>query len=150
MRVEPVWRIWIASLCLVLAGSGGVGCATAAVRPGSPTAGDRLPGRSVNETLRRAIGLLEHYECDVVAVDFLSPIKRRQIQDLDAYRQRRQCAADDRGNLDDVLLALTLGLAAKPEMRGVRAVIDLSGVGLPITSLEFIRYTDGRWYFNEL
>jgi hypothetical protein len=32
----------------------------------------------------------------------------------------------------------------------VKGTIDLSGIGLRITKLEFIRYVDGRWYFNEL
>ncbi len=70
------------------------------------------------------------------------------IPDLDAYRRERSCAPDDRGNLDDLLLALRLALGAEPEVTGVKAAIDLSGIGIAITRLEFVRYTDGRWYFN--
>ena len=106
------------------------------------------PGRTVHETIERAIGLLERYECSTFAVDFLSPIRRAQIEDLDAYRRQRACSPDDRGNLDDVLLALRLALGAEPDVHGVRAVIDLSGIGIAIAQLEFVRYTDGRWYFN--
>jgi hypothetical protein len=108
------------------------------------------PGSSVHETLRRAIALLEAYKCETFAVEFLSPIKREQIKDLDAYRKGRACSAKDRGNLEDVLLAMRLALGAQPTVTGVKATIDLSGIGLRITKLEFIRYIDGRWYFNEL
>lgn len=108
------------------------------------------PGPSVHETLRNAIGLLERYQCEIFAVEFLSPIKRAQITDLEAYRKGRQCGPDDRGNLDDVLLAMRLALGAQPEITGVKATIDLSGIGLRVTKFEFVRYTDGLWYFNEL
>ena len=125
--------------------------ACVSVPPGRQVAGPAVqPGRTVRETLQRAIGLLERYECAAFAVDFLSPIKRAAIPDLEEYRRQRSCAPDDSGNLDDVLLALRLALGAEPDIRGVRAVIDLSGIGIAITQLELVRYTDGRWYFNSL
>jgi len=145
------WRVGIAGVCVAAACSMAAGCATWRLPPGGRSAAEvRLPGRTVTETLRRAVALLESYDCAVVAVDFLSPIKRRQIADIEAYRERRKCGPADRGNLDDVLIALKLGLAAEPERRGVRAIIDLSGIGLSISSLELVRYIDGRWYFNDL
>lgn len=125
------------------------GCATA--RPAAGGIEDTAkPGRTVKETIQRAIALLEGYQCATVAVDFLNPIKRAGIADLEAYRQKRQCSPDDRGNLDEVLLALRLALGGEPEIHGVKATIDLSGIGLSIPKLEFVKYTDGRWYFNEL
>lgn len=125
------------------------GCSAATSSPnGRPDV--EQPGRSVNETLRRAIALLEGYKCETFAVEFLSPIKREQIKDLEAYRKGRACSAKDRGNLDDVLMAMRLALGAQPTVSGVKATIDLSEIGLRITKLEFIRYIDGRWYFNEL
>jgi hypothetical protein len=134
-----------AALVLVLLAPG---CATA--RPdGARTAPPReQPGRTIEQTLQSAIRLLERHECAAFAVDFLSPIRRAEIKDLEAYRRERQCTPDNRGNLDDVLLALRLGLGAEPEIRGVRAIIDLSGIGTRIARLELVRYTDGRWYFN--
>jgi hypothetical protein len=124
------------------------GCAGARSGQTLASSSDVRPGRSVRQTLERAIVLLERYECEVFAVDFLSPIRRAEIADLDAYRRERSCSPDDRGNLDDVLLALRLALGAEPEIRGVRAVIDLSGIGIAIQRLELVRYLDGRWYFN--
>ena len=47
-------------------------------------------------------------------------------------------------------MAMRLALGAQPTVSGVKGTIDLSGIGLRITKLEFIRYVDGRWYFNEL
>jgi len=126
------------------------GCAAATSGGTARPAGTVEPGRAIQERLERAIGLLERYECATFAVEFLSPIKRSQIEDLDAYRQARACSPDDRGNLDDVLLALRLALGAQPEIHGVRAVIDLSGIGTRITQFELMRYIDGRWYFNSL
>ncbi len=146
LRRTVVGRI---AACLIVAGLS-ASCATGGLNGGGPSGDRRLPGRTVAETLRRAIALLEAYECTVVAVDFLSPIKRAQIPDLEAYGKGRACSPDDRGNLDTVLLALRLSLGAEPERRGVRAIIDLSNVGLPIAAIELIRYTDGRWYFNGL
>ncbi len=124
------------------------GCAAAASTAGDVSA--VRPGRTIQQTLRRAIGLLESSRCEVFAVEFLSPIKRAQIKDLDAYRDGRKCPPDDRGNLDDVLLALRLALGAEPSISGVKATIDLSGIGIGVTKLELVKYTDGRWYFNEL
>jgi len=123
-------------------------CAAAGTVPRSPRSGAALPGRTIRQTLERAIALLEHDECETFAVDFLSPIKLAQIPDLAAYRRERQCSADNHGNVDEVLMALRLGLGAEPEIHGVRAVIDLSGIGIRITRLELVKYTDGRWYFN--
>ena len=129
-------------------------CAAAASGCGATTSGAGLagggvqPGRTVRQTLERSIGLLERYECAAFAVDFLSPIRRAEIADVPAYRRERSCASNDRGNLDDVLLALRLGLGAEIEYQGVRAVIDLSGIGVRINRLELVRYLDGRWYFN--
>ena len=94
--------------------------------------------------------MLEDYRCADFAVNFLSPIKRATIPDLEAYRRTRQCSATDRGNLDDVLLALKLALGAQPVVTGVKATIDLSGIGIKISMFEFVRFTDGRWYFNDL
>lgn len=124
------------------------GCAATASTAGEVSA--LRPGRTIQQTLRRAIGLLESSRCEVFAVEFLSPIKRAQIKDLDAYRDGRKCPSDDRGNLDDVLLALRLALGAEPSISGVKATIDLSGIGIGVTKLELVKYTDGRWYFNEL
>jgi hypothetical protein len=139
------------ALCTVVAA--GICCLSGCVAATSSTnrrPDVEQPGSSVHETLRRAIALLEAYKCETFAVEFLSPIKREQIKDLDAYRKGRACSAKDRGNLDDVLMAMRLALGAQPSVTGVRATIDLSGIGLRITKLEFIRYLDGRWYFNEL
>lgn len=124
------------------------GCAATTSRAGEASA--VRPGRTIAQTLQRAIGLLESSRCEVFALEFLSPIKRAQIKDLDAYREGRKCPPDDRGNLDDVLLALRLALGAEPSISGVKATIDLSGIGISVTKLELVKYTDGRWYFNEL
>jgi len=140
-------RKWIAGISLAVLAAAGAGCApaTSRARPSGPTV---QPGRTVQQTLERAIGLLERYECAAFAVDFLSPIRRAEITDIDAYRRQRACAPNDRGNLDDVLLALRLGRGADVDYQGVRAVIDLSGIGTRIARLELVKYTDGRWYFN--
>jgi hypothetical protein len=124
-----------------------LGCATGEVSRSRQT-GAALPGRTIHQTLTRAIALLERDECETLAVDFLSPIKRAQIPDMAAYRKGHQCSDGDRGNLDEVLMAMRLALGAEPDVHGVRAVIDLSGIGIRITQLELVRYTDGRWYFN--
>jgi hypothetical protein len=147
-----VRRLRVFTLCTfaaaVICCLSGCGAATSSAANQRPDA--EQPGRSVHETLRRAIALLEAYKCETFAVEFLSPIKRQQIKDLDAYRKGRACSAQDRGNLDDVLMAMRLALGAQPTVSGVKATIDLSGIGLRITKLEFVRYVDGRWYFNEL
>jgi hypothetical protein len=83
------------------------------------------------------------------AVNFLSPIKLEQIPDLAAYRKQRDCSGN-RGNLDEVIRAMRLSLGAEPVVQGVKATIDLSGIGIRITKFEFVKYIDGRWYFNEL
>ena len=125
------------------------GCATAGgARAGTPEAA--RPGRTVHETLKRAIALLERSDCPTFAVNFLSPIKRDQIKDLEAYRKQRECGPTARANVDDVLLAMRLALGAEPSVQGVKATIDLSGIGLRVTKFEFVKYVDGLWYFNEL
>lgn len=108
------------------------------------------PARSVEGTLRRGIALLERYECATFAVEFLSPIKRARIEDLDAYRRERACSPEDPGNVEDVILALRMALGAEPDTSGVKAAIDLSDLGLGVARLEFVKYLDGRWYFNQL
>ena len=132
---------------LGLVALGVAGCAPATSGTALSTAALQ-PGRTVRQTIERSIRLLERYECAAFAVDFLSPIRRAEIADLEAYRRERSCAPDDRGNLDDVLLALRLALGAEVEIQGVRAIIDLSGIGIRISRLELVRYVDGRWYFN--
>lgn len=108
------------------------------------------PQKSVKGTIEQAIKALEAYDCATVAVDFLNPIKRAQIKDLEAYRAQRQCSPEDKGNLDEVLLALRLALQGEPEYKGILATISLEGVGLKIPAIRLMKYTDGRWYFNEL
>jgi hypothetical protein len=115
-----------------------------------PKRSNRKPKDSVRGTIEEAIHALEGYDCETVAVDFLSPIRRAAIPDLDAYRQQRRCSQQDKGNLDEVLLVLRLARWAKPEYRGVTAVINLEGVGLRIEKVTLIRYVDGKWYFNGL
>lgn len=137
---------WLAAALLGAAAL--TGCATLRATGGGNE--PARPARSVHGTLRRAIALLERYECAAFAVEFLSPIKRAQIEDLQAYRQKRSCSPEDPGNVEDVILALRLALGAKPDTSGVRATIDLSGLGLGVTTLEFVKYVDGRWYFNAL
>ena len=129
---------WIATACAT-GGAAGVGSGQSV-----------LPGHTVKQTLERAISMLEDYRCADFAVSFLSPIKRATIPDLEAYRNARQCSATDRGNLDDVLLALRLARGAQPVVSGVKATIDLSGIGIKISKFELVRFTDGRWYFNDL
>jgi hypothetical protein len=126
------------------------GCASSgAIGPTARTAREH-PGMTVRETLTRAVALLEASQCATFAVNFLSPIKLAQIKDLDAYRKQRDCSPADRGNVDEVLLALRLALGAEPVVQGVKATIDLSGIGIRISKFEFVKYLDGRWYFNEL
>ena len=108
------------------------------------------PQRSVKGTLEQAIKALEAYDCAAVAVDFLNPIKRARIENLEDYRAQRACSPDDKGNLDDVLLALKLARQGEPEYKGITATISLAGVGLRIQEISLMKYTDGRWYFNEL
>jgi hypothetical protein len=115
-----------------------------------PKRSNRKPKDSVRGTIEEAIHALEGYDCEAFAVDFLSPIRRAAIADLDAYRKQRRCSQQDKGNLDEVLLVLRLARWAKPEYRGVTAVINLEGVGLRIEKVSLIRYVDGKWYFNEL
>ena len=103
----------------------------------------------MRQTLTRAIALLDQSQCVTFAVNFLSPIKLEQIKDMDAYRKQRDCATN-RGNLDEVVRAMRLALGAEPQVQGIKATIDLSGIGIRITKFEFVKYTDGRWYFNEL
>lgn len=148
MQSTGFHRSWIAAAAVVAA-SFGAGCAAATSAPRDAPSAAR-PGQSVHETLRAAIGVLERYECETFAVEFLSPIKRAQIADLEAYRKERQCGPDDRGNLDDVLMAMRMALGAQPEVAGVKATFDLSGIGLRVTRLELVKYIDGLWYFNEL
>jgi hypothetical protein len=141
-------RLRILALAMAAAWCG-AGCAAATQAPVA-TPGIARPGPTVHETLRRAIALLEQYQCETFAVEFLSPIKRAQIADVEVYRKSRQCGPDDRGNLDDVLMAMRMALGAPPTVAGVKATFDLSGIGLRVTKLEFVRYVDGLWYFNEL
>jgi hypothetical protein len=108
------------------------------------------PQKSVKKTIEQAIKALEDYDCVTVAVDFLNPIKRAQIPDLDAYQKQRQCSAQDKGNLEDVLLALKMARQGVPEYKGVTATISLEGVGLKIQKITLMKYLDGRWYFNDL
>jgi hypothetical protein len=147
--MTSAWRVrrsgWAAVVALLVAALAG-GCATTTGARGSLSVVQ--PGRTVQQTLERAIGLLERYDCVSFAVDFLSPIRREAIADIAAYRRERACSPTDRGNLDDVLLALRLGLGARIDYQGVRAVIDLSGIGVKVQRLELVRYVDGRWYFN--
>jgi len=114
-----------------------------------PREADR-PGLTVRDTLTRAISLLESSQCVTFAVNFLSPIKVKQIPDMDAYRKQRECSPANRGNLDEVILALKLALGAEPQVQGIKATVDLSGIGIRISKFEFVKYIDGRWYFNEL
>lgn len=147
--MAPFVRAACATLAAVIGGVWLTGCAAATAGRHEARGADR-PGRTVHETLRRAIGLMEAYRCETFAVEFLSPIKRARIEDLDAYRKARQCSKEDRGNLDDVLMAFRLALGGEPTIDGVKATFDLSGIGLGITKLEFVKYIDGLWYFNEL
>lgn len=147
--MAPFARAACATLAAVLGAVCVTGCAAAtATAGGAPD--DGRPGRTVHETLRRAIGLMESYRCETFAVEFLSPIKRARIKDLEAYRTARRCSKEDRGNLDDVLMAFRLALGAEPRIDGVKATFDLSGIGLNVTKLELVKYIDGLWYFNEL
>jgi hypothetical protein len=108
------------------------------------------PQKSVKNTLKQAIKALEAYDCVTVAVDFLNPIKRAQIQDLEAYKTQRQCSATNKGNLDEALLAMKLALGGVTEHRGITATISLEGVGLKIQKVTLVKYLDGRWYFNDM
>ena len=131
----------------VAAAIASAGCAGAGGLRGADIA---RPGTTVRQTIVRAIALLEQSRCAEFAEHFLSPIKLAQIADLDAYRRQRACTPVDRGNVDEVLLALRLAAGAEPVVAGVKATIDLGGIGIRITKFEFVKYIDGRWYFNEL
>ena len=85
-----------------------------------------------------------------MGVDFLNPIKRAKIADLEAYKIRRHCSPQDKGNLDEVLFALKLARLGEPEYKGITATVSLEGVGLRIEKITLVKYLDGRWYFNEL
>ena len=108
------------------------------------------PRKSVRGTIEQAIKALEAHDCVTFAVNFLSPIKRAQIEDLEAYKTKRQCSPQHKDNLDDVLLALKLARLGVPEYKGITATISLEGVGLRIQKFTLMKYLDGRWYFNEL
>jgi hypothetical protein len=43
-----------------------------------------------------------------------------------------------------------MAVGAVPTIDGVKARIDLSGIGLQISRFEFVKCLDGLWYFNEL
>lgn len=123
----------------------------AAAQSGPPARkSNARPQKSVKGTIEQAIKALEAYDCATVAVDFLNPIKREKIENLEAYRAQRQCSPDDKGNLDEVLLALRLARQGEPEYKGITATISLQGVGLRIQEISLMKYLDGRWYFNEL
>jgi len=109
-----------------------------------------LPGRSVHATLDNAIQTLEAGDCGGFAVHFLSPIKRAQIDDLEAYKQRMVCTPENQRNIDDVILALKMARRAEPQSNGVIAIIDMTGAGTHPERFVLVRYTDGRWYFNQL
>ncbi|OFV96226.1 MAG: hypothetical protein A3H28_10165 [Acidobacteria bacterium RIFCSPLOWO2_02_FULL_61_28] len=108
------------------------------------------PQKSVRGTIEQAIKALEAYDCVTFAVNFLSPIKRALIKDLEAYKKQRQCSPQDRGNLDEVLTALKLARLAVPEYKGITATLSLEGVGLRVQKFTLVKYLDGKWYFNEL
>ena len=108
------------------------------------------PQKSVQGTIEQAIQALEAFDCATFAVDFLNPIKRAQIEDLEAYKTKRQCSPQHKDNLDDVLLALKLARLGVPEYKGITATISLEGVGLRIQKFTLMKYLDGRWYFSEL
>lgn len=131
--------------CLISAG-----CATAGAIRGAGTRDADRPGLTVRDTLTRAIALLEQSQCVAFAEHFLSPIKFAQIKDVDAYRKQHECTLANRANVEEVLLALRLARGAEPVVQGIRATIDLSGIGIRITKFEFVKYIDGRWYFNDL
>src|SRR5262245_59556008 len=101
------------------------------------------PQKTVKKTLEQAIKALEAYDCVAVAVDFLSPIRRAKIQDLEAYKAQRQCSPEDKGNLEEGLMAMKLARGGVPEYRGVTAVISLEGVGLSIPRITLVKYLDG-------
>lgn len=108
------------------------------------------PKDSVRGTIEEAIRALEGYECETVALDFLNPIKRTKIEDVAAYRRQRQCSPDNKGNVEEVLLALKLARRGTPDYKGVTATISLEGIGIRIQKITLMRYLDGKWYFNEL
>ena len=108
------------------------------------------PRKSVRGTIEQAIKALEAYDCVTFAVNFLSPIKRAQIEDLEAYKTRRQCSPQNRANTEEALFALKLARLAVPEYKGITATISLEGLGLRIQKFTLVKYLDGKWYFNEL
>ena len=129
---------------------------TEASRTGQPAASapskksGAEPRKSVRGTIEQAIKALEAYDCVTFAVNFLSPIKRAQIEDLEAYKAKRQCSPQNRANTDEALLALKLARLAVPEYKGITATISFEGVGLRIQKFTLVKYLDGKWYFNEL
>jgi hypothetical protein len=146
-----VVRVRTSAIAAWLAGSVFLAsCATSGTVRAPAGDASEHPGTTVRETLTRGIALLDASKCATFAVNFLSPIKLALIKDLDAYRKQRACSPTDRGNVDEVLLALRLALGAEPVVQGVKATIDLSGIGIRISKFELVKYIDGRWYFNEL
>jgi hypothetical protein len=150
MRVIVSLVIFLIAAPLMMESRATAGPAAPQESSSGPKRSNRKPKDSVRGTIEEAIHALEGYDCETVAVDFLSPIRRAAIADLDAYRKQRRCSQQDKGNLDEVLLVLRLARWAKPEYRGVTAVINLEGVGLRIEKVSLIRYVDGKWYFNGL
>jgi hypothetical protein len=116
----------------------------------TPASTSTRPQKSVKKTIEQAIKALESYDCVTVAVDFLNPIRRAQIPDMEEYRTQRHCSPQDKGNLDDVLLALRLARLVEPEYKGITATINLEGVGLKIEKITLMKYLDGRWYFSTM
>jgi hypothetical protein len=146
MRSKAFVAVLLAG-CLIPAG-----CASAsrAAAGGAAVRETDLPGRTIRDTLTRAIAMLEQSQCEAFAAHFLSPIKLAQVKDLDAYRKQHACTDANRANIQEVLLALRLARGAEPVVQGIKATIDLSGIGIRITKFDFVKYIDGRWYFNEL
>ena len=124
------------------------GCA--AMSGGESGAKECRPGKSIRATLDNAIKTLEGSDCKSFAVNFLSPIKLQQIDDLAAYEEQMACKPENQRNIDDVIFALKLARLAEPETNGVIATIDMSGAGTRPEQFILIRYTDKRWYFNSL
>jgi hypothetical protein len=142
------WMLIATLLLCANDNTGGVVLAQTSVVPAKRSGAS--PQKSVRKTIEQAIKSLELYDCVTVAVDFLSPIKRAQIQDLEAYKAQRQCSAQDKGNVDEALLAMKLARGGLPEYSGITATISLEGAGLKIAKITLIKYVDGRWYFNDL
>jgi hypothetical protein len=129
-------------LALPLAAQTGAG-------PAAPAQKSRYkPQKSVKKTLEQAIKALENNECDTFAVDFLNPIERAKIQNLETFRRERACESPTPGSLDEILLTLRLARLGKPEYRGLTATIPLEGIGLRLQKLVLVKYLDHRWYFT--